>query len=152
MWYLNGRKWIADKSKYEPVYKITHATSLDGFSWKRNGMSILPSIYEDECQVSFALFHFQEKWNVIFAYRKPIDFRENIKHSYRLGYASSNDLETWNRDDSKVGIDVSESGWDSEMMAYPQVGEVDGRILLFYCGNNFGRSGFGVAELLKDQS
>ena len=45
------------------------------------------------------------------------------------------------------GIDVSTSGWDSEMVAYPHVANVDGKILMFYCGNHFGKNGFGYAEL-----
>jgi hypothetical protein len=150
MWYLNGEKWILNKGKYEPVYKLTHATSDDGIYWTRNGLSVMPSKFEDECQVSFALFHFQERWNAIFAYRQPIDFRENKNCAYRLGYAWSDDLESWHRVDSGIGLDLSASGWDSEMMAYPQVFEMDGRILLFYCGNNFGREGFGLAELILE--
>lgn len=149
MWYLRGTKWFSHNGKYDPVYKIAHATSPDGINWIRNGIPMLPSKTEDECQVSFALFHFQGKWNVIFAYRQSTDFRENTSCGYRLGYAWSNDLEKWNRDDSKVGIDVSETGWDSEMQAYPQICQIDDRILLFYCGNNFGKGGFGAAELIK---
>jgi hypothetical protein len=33
------------------------------------------------------------------------------------------------------------------MMASSQTIELDGRILLFYCGNSFGREGFGIAEM-----
>jgi len=148
MWYLTGTKWVLYDRKFEPVYKIAHATSRNGIDWNRDGRSVIPSIYEDECQVSFALFHFQDIWNVIFAYRRPVDFRENIINSYRLGYAWSTDLVNWQRDDSLSDLDVSQSGWDSEMLAYPQVCELNGRVLLFYCGNNFGFNGFGCAELL----
>lgn len=148
MWYLNGTKWINDKGKFEPVYKIAHATSDDGINWRRDGKEVLPSVFKDECQVSFALFHYRDKWNVIFASRQPTGFREDSNSAYRLGYAWSHDLRSWNRDDTQVGLDVSVNGWDSQMIAYPQVGEIDGRIYLFYCGNNFGQSGFGVAELI----
>ncbi|MCB0402126.1 MAG: hypothetical protein KDD41_08585, partial [Flavobacteriales bacterium] len=152
MWYLVGTKWLNHKGKYEPVYKFAHATSDDGINWNRNGIPVIPSKYEDECQVSFSIFRYQEKWNAIFAYRQPLDFRETSDGSYRLGYAWSDDLETWHRDDDQIGIDVSEKGWDSEMMAYPQVSEIDGKIYVFYCGNEFGRYGFGIAELLTDQA
>ena len=65
-----------------------------------------------------------------------------------LGYAYSNDLETWHRDDDKIGIDVSKNGWDSQMLAYPNISEIDGKKYLFYCGNEFGKYGFGLAQLL----
>ena len=51
------------------------------------------------------------------------------------------------RDDAKAGIDVSEEGWDAEMISYPHVFELDGKIYMFYLGNQVGREGFGMAEL-----
>lgn len=150
MWYLNGVKWLFDNGKYEPVYKIAHATSADGINWDRDGKEVLPSVFKDECQVSFALFHYRDRWNVIFAYRQPLDFRQNTNHAYRLGYAWSDDLEHWHREDDKIGLDVSETGWDSDMIAYPQVFQDRGKIYIFYCGNNFGMEGFGAAELIQD--
>jgi hypothetical protein len=44
-----------------------------------------------------------------------------------------------------AGIEVSESGWDSKMLAYPCVVEVDGKPVMFYNGDGFGTSGFGFA-------
>jgi hypothetical protein len=64
-----------------------------------------------------------------------------------MGYARSTDLRTWQRDDDAAGIEVSESGWDSKMLAYPCVVETPGGILMFYNGNGFGASGFGWAKL-----
>lgn len=148
MWYLVGTKWLNHNGKYEPVYKFAHAKSKDGISWERNGIPIIPSKFKDECQVSFSVFRHNDKWNAIFAYRKPLDFREASDGSYRLGYVYSNDLETWHRDDDKIGIDVSKDGWDSQMLAYPNISEIDGKKYLFYCGNEFGKYGFGLAQLL----
>ena len=150
MWYLMGVKWLKTNEKHEPVYKLTHATSKDGLNWYRESREIMESKYEDECQVSFALFQKEDLYHSIFAYRKPLDFRDNSKNSYRLGYAYSKDLKHWIRDDSQIDIDVSESGWDSEMIAYPQVLELRDKIFLFYCGNGFGYTGFGVADLIID--
>lgn len=148
MWYLTGIKWVLDQGQYAPVYRIVHATSHDGMTWVRNGSPVVPTLSQDECQVSFALFFLGELWHVIFAYRQSIDFRHNHDRSYRLGYAYSVDLTNWTRDDAQIGLDVSESGWDSEMICYPQIFELDDRILMFYCGNKFGREGFGIAEII----
>ena len=53
----------------------------------------------------------------------------------------------WTRDDSKAGIDVSAEGWDSEMISYPHVFELDGQIYMAYLGDQVGRHGFGIAKL-----
>jgi hypothetical protein len=67
--------------------------------------------------------------------------------SYRIGYAESTDGLDWRRMDSEVGIDVSPSGWDSEMVEYPCVFDAAGRRWMLYNGNGYGRTGIGLAEL-----
>ena len=81
-----------------------------------------------------------------FAIRFSSDYRGK-KNGYRIGYASSLDLINWVRDDSKAGIDISEEGWDSEMISYPHVFELDGKTFMAYLGNQVGRQGFGLAQL-----
>jgi hypothetical protein len=83
---------------------------------------------------------------MFFCYRYSNDYR-NKTRGYRIGYASSENLIDWRRDDDKVGIDISENGWDSEMQSYPHVFEMDGQIYMFYLGNQVGREGFGLAVL-----
>ena len=82
---------------------------------------------------------------MFFCYWDPTTFRET--KSRKIGYAYSTDLINWTRNDSKAGIDVSEEGWDSDMICYPNLVEVNGKIYLLYNSNEFGRYGFGVAEL-----
>ena len=147
MWFLRGTRWIEHNEKKEPIYEIAYATSLDGIKWDTTGHRVIEPVYENECQVSFGIFRHKEKWHSLFAYRQATDFRENKERSYRIGYAYSNDLIQWFRDDRKAGIDVSKTGWDSEMICYPHVAEIRGKIYLFYCGNNFGKEGFGIAVL-----
>ena len=50
---------------------------------------------------------------------------------------------------STVGIDVSPSGWDSDMIEYPVVFDVAGRHYMLYNGNGFGRTGMGLAVLAE---
>lgn len=147
MWYMTGRKWLIHEGRPESVFQIAHATSQDGIVWERNGIPIVPTLSEDECQDIFSPFFLDGKWNAVFAYRKPAGFRTDPACAYRFGYAWSDNIVTWKRDDAQAGIDVSESGWDSQMVCSSQTIELDGRILLFYCGNGFGREGFGIAEL-----
>ena len=76
----------------------------------------------------------------------PRDFR--LTRSRKIGYAWSDDLVTWTRDDASVGIDVSDDGFDNEMVAYPHVFELDGETYMLYLGNEVGRYGFGLARLV----
>ena len=72
--------------------------------------------------------------------------------SYRIGYAESADGIRWERKDDLVGLDVSTSGWDSEMIEYPFVFDHGSRRYMLYNGNGFGRSGLGLAVLDKSVS
>jgi hypothetical protein len=67
--------------------------------------------------------------------------------TYRIGYAESTDGLSWIRLDQHVGIDISSSGWDSEMICYPRVFEHNKRLYMLYNGNDYGKSGFGLAVL-----
>ena len=66
---------------------------------------------------------------------------------YRLGYAESEDGLRWERKDHLMDLPTSDSGWDSEMIAYPHVFHHKGATYLLYCGNSFSKSGFGLAIL-----
>jgi beta-xylosidase len=123
------------------------ATSSDGIRWTKLNTDLIDSRVEaDEAQASPDVFYANGKYHMFFCYRYSAHFRGR-EHGYRIGYASSTDLTSWVRDDSKAGIDVSESGWDSEMISYPHVFELDGKTYMAYLGNEVGRHGFGLAVL-----
>lgn len=146
MWYTSGVKWIDNGEKPESVYQITHAVSKDGIDWIRDGYFSVSPVLENEAQASPTIIQIGNKWHMFFSYRHTTDFR-NKERGYRIGYASSSDLKKWERNDNIAGLSVSDSGWDSEMVCYPHIFELDGKIYMLYCGNGFGQSGFGYAEL-----
>ena len=74
-----------------------------------------------------------------------------ITKDYFAGYAESEDGLTWSRMDEKIGIQKSKTGWDSEMLCYPSVIEVNRKAYMFYNGNNFGYDGFGYAILANKE-
>ncbi len=149
LFYIAGKKWVLDGNKPEPVYKIRMALSDDGVNWIKHGKNLIESILEeDEAQASPDVFFFNGKYHMFFCYRYSINFRGKEK-GYRIGYAHSDDLKNWIRDDSKVGIDVSIEGWDSEMISYPHVFELDEKVYMLYLGNQVGRYGFGLSELAE---
>lgn len=147
LFYIAGRKWKWVDGRAEPVYKIRMATSADGIHWQKLNRDLIESrIEEDEAQASPDVFFANGKYHMFFSYRYSSHYRSK-QHGYRIGYASSDNLVDWVRDDSKAGIDVSKEGWDAEMISYPHVFELDGKIYMAYLGNGVGREGFGLAEL-----
>lgn len=147
LFYIAGKKWKLIDGKAEPVYKIRMATSTDGILWNKLNKDIIESrIEEDEAQASPDVFFANGKYHMFFCYRYSAHFRGK-QNGYRIGYASSINLTDWVRNDSKVGIDVSADGWDAEMISYPHVFELDGRIYMAYLGDQVGRYGFGLAML-----
>ncbi len=147
LFYIAGSKWIDNNGKPEPVYKIRMAISDDGINWIKQHKNVIESKVEaDEAQASPDVFFYNNTYHMFFCYRYSLNFRGK-ENGYRIGYASSTDLINWTRDDSKAGIDVSDEGWDNEMISYPHVFELDGNIYMFYLGNQVGKYGFGLAQL-----
>ena len=148
LFYTAGKKWMIEEGRPEIIYQIRMATSIDGINWEKANKNLLaPRLGEDEAQACPDVFFKNGKYHMFFCYRHATDFRRNRERSYRIGYAVSTDLLNWSRDDSKAGIDVSPEGWDSEMVAYPTVFEVDRSIYMIYLGNQVGKSGMGLAKL-----
>jgi len=151
MWYIFGTSWrrYAPDAPPDRTYKIGHATSLDGTNWRKqeSRQIVIDRLGPDESQALPTVLRIGRRWHMTFCYRQSFDFRNNPNRSYRLGYAWSDDLSNWIRDDEALGLDVSTAGWDSEMMCYPHLFECEGRPCLLYNGNAFGRDGFGLAVL-----
>ncbi len=151
-WYLAytaGKKWfIDDDGRAEIIYKIRLASSPDLKNWQRFGNDIISDVRgSDEAQACPDIFYHQGDYHMFFCHRDATGFRDDKSRSYRLGYAHSTDLMNWSRNDDLLTLDVSESGWDSEMVAYPTVFELDGNIHMIYGGNGNGKTGFGLATL-----
>lgn len=149
LFYIAGRRWILDNGRPEPVYKIRSAISLDGVKWTKRSKDLIgDSIGDDEAQASPDVILLDGKYHMFFCYRHGKGYRGKEK-GYRIGYASSDNLLDWHRDDSMAGLAVSEEGWDSEMVSYPHVFELDGEVYMLYLGDQVGRYGFGAARLIS---
>lgn len=147
LFYIAGRKWKMVDGRAEPVYKIRLAISEDGIHWSKLNKDLVESrIEEDEAQASPDVFYANGKYHMFFCFRYSSGYRSK-QNGYRIGYASSNNLIDWVRDDTKAGIDVSDQGWDAEMISYPHVFALDGNTYMAYLGDQVGRYGFGLAVL-----
>ncbi len=148
LWYAAGSKWVTNDGKPEPVYKIRVATSTDGINWVKMEKNLIEvKLEEDECQASADVFFDNNKYHMFFSYRYSIGYRKDKNKGYRIGYASSVDLVNWIRDDAKAGIETSDEGWDSEMISYSYVFELNNNRYMVYQGNSFGKTGLGLAIL-----
>jgi predicted GH43/DUF377 family glycosyl hydrolase len=146
VWYAKGTSWQKINGQYENQYNIVSAISRDGINWEHTNQEIFNRKDELEASTRPTVLLKNNIYHMWFCYRSLRDFRDG-NGSYRIGYAWSDDLKTWHREDAKAGIDVSEDGWDSKMIAYPYIVETTYGTYMFYNGNGFGQSGFGYAVL-----
>ena len=139
MWYGSNITWGPEQRDMRHLLK--YAESEDGIQWVRGGVVAI----DFKCPEEYAIC----KPSVLKdpdVYRMWFCARGDVgRDTYRIGYAESKDGITWERMDEKETIDVSESGWDSEMIEYPYVFDHDGGRYMLFAGNGFGLSGFGLA-------
>ena len=144
MWYLSCREWIERKGIMEPIYDIKYATSQDGINWEPTNQTCIP-LENNEGGISSARIIKKENiYYMWFSVRDKFDYRDNIEHSYRIKKATSTDGIHWTREHN-INLDISPEGWDSEMVAYPYVVKEENKLIMFYNGNQFGKTGIGYA-------
>lgn len=140
MWYGSTKTWNTENG--EMLHVINHAISTDGHIWKRLGLAIpyeigiaqafsRPTVIGDDDQ----------------GYDMWFSFRSGKGKMYRIGYAYSKDGVEWKISLENAGIEVSSTGWDSEMIEYPFVFDHMGERYMLYNGNGYGQTGFGLAVL-----
>lgn len=147
MIYTSGTKWTRIRGSLEISYLLKYAYSKDGIDWVPTSLIAIPPEIETDAFAKPAIIKMNNSFIMYFSKRKIINYRKRGKSAYSLGFATSEDLMNWTRDDKKRGLEVSSNGWDSEMICYPNIIKVEERYFMFYNGNGFGKSGFGYAEL-----
>ncbi|RZT41543.1 glycoside hydrolase family protein [Cupriavidus agavae] len=143
LWYVAGSEWTELNGKAMPVYDLRYQTSPDGVTWNSEGTLSMDISQDDE-------HGFGRPWVVSRAdgrHQMFYSVRRRSYAAYRLGYAESDDGVNWTRMDDQMGLDVSETGFDSEAIMYSAVIAVGDRTFCFYNGNSFGLDGIAVAEL-----
>jgi hypothetical protein len=138
MWYVSATDWRISNGEPRHYYHIRYAESRNGVEWRRRGRVCIDFAGPDEHAIARpCVIRDGGTYRMWYSYRGA---------RYRIGYAESADGLSWTRMDDLAGIDVSETGWDSEMVEYPLVFEHDGRLLMLYNGNDYGKTGCGLAE------
>jgi len=142
-WYNSGIRWEKTERGWKHHYGIHYAHSNNGVDWICHPGMCLP--FASEYEYAFgrpSVIYREDTYFMWYAHRatKTID-------TYRIGFASSRDGRQWARNDPLSGIDVSPTGWDSEMICYPCVFEHQNRMYMLYNGNGYGKTGFGLAVM-----
>ncbi len=142
MWYQSCTHWSMRKGGVIHHYHIKYAESKDGVHWHRDGLVAIDYANEQEYAISRpSVIYDKDRWKMWFSSRGS---------SYRIWYAESDDGRSWKRLDSLAGMDVSLTGWDSEMIEYPFVFDHKGQRYMLYNGNGYGKTGFGLAILVHE--
>jgi hypothetical protein len=140
-WYGGGSFFQEGESKTLPIYDIRYTESMSPVEFRDAGSVILKTEGEEYRLGRPYVFDMNNKYYLFYGYSTETS-------PYQLGYATSTDMRNWERQDDQEGLDISESGWDSEMMAYPSVLKLDKKVYMFYNGRSYGKEGFGLAELI----
>jgi hypothetical protein len=139
-WCLASSNWIQVKDRQAPTYKMHYEISNDGIEWK---------------DVCICMEHATEDE---YGFGRPWVIKENgiykmfysVRHKsigYRIGYAESEDGLKWERLDDQIGLNVSDTGWDSECTSFGSIVDYKDNRYIFYNGSHGGYTGFGVAVL-----
>jgi len=143
MWYVSATCWVMKNDRPMHKYHIRYAESDDGLRWRREGVVCIDFKSDDEFAIARpCVIKDGDVYRMWYAYRGS---------SYRIGYAESLDGISWRRLDNDARIDVSTDGWDSQMIEYPCVFDVGTRRVMLYNGNDYGRTGIGLAEWEPDR-
>lgn len=143
MYYLSCDSWEKTDNRLIHKYNIKIAESTDGFDWIRTGKIAID--YESKYEYAFSVPRVIYEDGV---YKMWYSYRGSENHNnYRIGYAESENAYSWQRKDAMVGINVSNEGWDSQMICYPYIFDYNKKKYMLYNGNNYGKTGFGIALL-----
>lgn len=145
-YYLSCTEFRTIANKIEPRYNIKYAKSDNGIDFIRNGIVAIDYLSDDEAGISRPSVLKDSIFRMWYSYRKFLNYRTDQEASYKIGYAESKDGIEWERKDGLINLVSVKNEWDSEMQCYPHVLSIKGKLIMFYNGNGFGKTGIGYAE------
>ncbi len=145
MWYVAGGRWEDIGGKPMPIYDLRHIESSDGVHWPASGRVVLPLTDPDEHGFGrpFVECGATGGWQMHYSVR-----HRHAPH-YRLGFAVSSDGLQWDRRDAELNLSAGPDVWDRDTIEYGAPIQAAGQTWLLYNGNDFGGTGFGVAQRVQ---
>ena len=139
MWYAGGTGWVGSGPEARPRYELRHVRSADGLDWPGAG-TVCMEPREDE--LGFGRPGILRRDDALSMWYG----RRALSGAYELGFATSRDGLAWERHDDEAHLERGSAGsWDSEMVGLSSLLETPDGTYLFYNGNGYGATGFGVA-------
>jgi predicted GH43/DUF377 family glycosyl hydrolase len=144
IYYSSGLGWTENKIKEVPKYNIKLLESDNLLKWHSSIPKVCLKLEEDEYGLTAPnIYKNKGLYHMFYSVR-------SISKGYRMGYATSSNSYDWERLDSKIGLNVSPEGWDSDMVCFGNIFKYNEKTYLFYCGNHYGIGGMGYAQLVEE--
>jgi len=142
--YMGGSSQMIISGKPTPTYDLMTMTSATPLAWQGAGRrAIVPH--------RPAEFGFGRPW-IISEHglcRMWLSVRDSSR-GYGLTYAESSDGIEWRRLDGALKFIGPQQEWDSSNKAFASLVDTRAGRFMFYNGNDYGATGFGVARLVED--
>jgi hypothetical protein len=144
MWYVGGENWITLPNKRVPTYSIYNLFSDSVYEWNVPPIQkVSPSL---PSEIGFGRPWLLERNGVatlLYSIR-------SIDDAYKIGWATVGANGQVQRVDTEIGLNTSSGMWDSEQTAFVSILNDGCEPLAFFNGNDFGRTGFGIAKMEID--
>jgi hypothetical protein len=147
MWYSACPGWKSINGQLESFYDLHYAYSADGIDWTPSDKPVLSFDQVQWAGMGRPWISLAGKPTLWFGARGSKDFRKSSSDAYRL-YSAPLHGTTINADEVEPVLFTptpEDEGWDSWMQSYCCVVPWGSTRIMFYCGNDFGRNGFGYA-------
>lgn len=138
MWYGTNLTW--GETTDDMVHALRRAVSSDGICWTPDSnICLMPRLDSGETAISrpAVLERDGKKW--MWASGKPVHYEMIMASSVDGG-------KKWSFEDGGAVVKPSGSGWDSSEVCYPYVFQNGDDLLMLYCGDGYGKTGFGLAR------
>ena len=141
-WYAGGGEFVWDGDRERPTYALRHARSDDGVVW--HGSTVVFPVERDKGVLGFGRPFVDRRddgtWRMFYSLRLN-------NTGYLIRHAVSEDGLQWTHDPSLDLLPEGHGTFDSDMTCFASVVKTDSGTFMFYNGNDYGRTGFGVAVL-----
>jgi predicted GH43/DUF377 family glycosyl hydrolase len=143
LWYSAGSEFIEVNGRQVPFYGIVYSKSERYDEFKLCGTTCVSPLKNSD------VFGYARAWVIKGMNEYHIWYSErSATVPYKIKYAKSLDGVVWSDAENLIASPiVSKEGWDSDMVAFPAVISTEFGTYMFYNGNGYGASGFGVARL-----